>query len=104
MEKVQREGTLYHLSELSDGIVQQNKEILQGERPRKQSLGAEVSSELVWSELIPITTSCPHWVKSLVPVHRSHADALSHLSAKRGMDVMEHLGFVFLMLLFMQVR
>ena len=107
MEKVLQEGTLYRLSEPSDGIMQQNKEIFQGERPTKGSLVAEISSELVGSELtwlIPIIASSPHPVMSLVPMHQSRIDSLSHLPAKGEVDVMEHPVFVFLMLLFMQVR
>lgn len=83
------------------------RRFLQGERPRKGSLVAEVSSELVGSELmwlIPIIASSPYPVMSLVPVHQSHIDSVSYLPAKGEVDVMEHLVFVFLMLLFMQVR
>ena len=80
---------------------------LHGEMPRKGSLVAEVSSELLGSELtwlIPIIASSLHPMMSLVPVHQSRIDSLSHLTAKGEVDVMECLGFVFLMLLFMQVR
>lgn len=89
------------------GSCSKTRRFLQAERPRKGSLVAEVSSELVGSELmwlIPIIASSPHRMMSLVPVHQSCTDSLSHLPAKGEVDVTEHLVFVFLMLLFMQVR
>lgn len=83
------------------------RRFLQRGRPRKGSLVAEVSSELVGSELtwlIPIVASFPHPMMSLVPTHQLGIDSLSHLPAKGEVDVMEHLVFVFLRFLFMQVR
>lgn len=37
-------------------------------------------------------------------MHQSHTDSFSHLPAKGEVDATEHFVFVFLMLLFMQVR
>lgn len=41
---------------------------------------------------------------SIVPVHHSRTYSLSHFPAMGGVDITEHLGFVFLMFLFMQIR
>lgn len=67
---------------------------------------AEVSSQLVGCELmwlIRIIASSPYPMLSLIPVHQSCIDSLSLLPAKGEVD-MEHLRFVFRLLLFMQVR